>query len=228
MRIEKWLSDVTDYTRSEIKNLLKNNRVYINGRLYDETIKYNEFNSLRIDGIDYATDKYVYIMLNKPQGYITSNKDELYPSVFNLIDVPRKNLIAYGRLDVDTEGLLVLSDNHKLCHELLAPKKHVFKKYLVQVDKQLEPNLIDIFKQGFSIGEDKNTLPSKLEIIDNFTCYLTISEGKFHQVKRMFKTNGYNVIFLKRVSFKNIILDEKLKPSQWRFLSSDEINDLIN
>ncbi|EFF41663.1 pseudouridine synthase [Mycoplasmopsis alligatoris] len=228
MKLEKFISNVTDLTRSQIKKLLKEKKVFINDNLVTSDSINFKVEKLVIDQIAYNTDEYVYIMLNKPQNYITSHKDELYPSLFNLVsDAKRKNLIAYGRLDVDTEGLLLISDDTESSHKLLSPKHHVEKKYYVEVDKKIPTSLVEIFLNGFIIDKNDKVLPSKLLIISDNKCYLTIKEGKFHQVKRMFKTHYLNVTFLKRIEFNNLKLDETLKPGQWRYLTKKEVELLL-
>ncbi len=162
-----------------------------------------------------------YYMLNKPKGYISANKDDKYPCVIDLID--DKDCYCLGRLDIDTTGLLILTDDKSLSKKLLLPQHHVEKTYLVGVDHKLNDSLKEKFFSGIVIDQNVITKPAKYECIDDIHAYLTISEGKYHQVKKMFLSCGYKVISLKRVSFSSIVLDEALKEGEYRRLTHEEI-----
>lgn len=173
--------------------------------------------------------RYIYLMMNKPKGLVSSTDD---PSFKTVVDILDQEYLIYkpfpvGRLDKDTEGLLLITNDGKLAHELLSPKKRVDKKYYVEVDGYVEEEHIRLFKEGIILDDGYKTLPSQLEIINSSIVskvYLTIQEGKFHQVKRMFKSVGMKVLYLKRISMGNLILDENLDVGQFRELTDEEIS----
>ena len=168
-----------------------------------------------------------YYMLNKPSGVVSAREDGKYPTVLDLIDQKqRKDLFPVGRLDLDTEGLLLITNDGALCHELLSPKKHVKKVYYVEVDKEIPKGAAEQFQNGVDIGEEKLTLPAQLEVLTPKTARLTIQEGKFHQVKRMFEAIGTNVLYLKRLSMGTLVLDSSLPCGQYRPLTEMEIRIL--
>ncbi|MFM1536472.1 16S rRNA pseudouridine(516) synthase, partial [Helcococcus ovis] len=172
----------------------------------------------------------IYLMMNKPQGYISATKD-YNDTVLDLLDekFQNKDIFPVGRLDKDTEGLLILTNDGKLAHELLSPKKKVDKKYYAKVDNILSEEDIDKFKDGIYLEKEQYlTMPAKLEIISNYECYVYIKEGKYHQVKRMLKSCGKEVLYLKRISMGNINLDETLDLGQYRELTEKEIEILKN
>lgn len=164
---------------------------------------------------------FTYIMINKPAGYICANHDEKYPCVIDLIEQP--DCYCLGRLDKYTTGLLIITDDKSLSKQLLLPEHHVAKKYLVTTKKQLEFGLIDLFARGIIIDQKVKCLPAKLEIIDQYHCFLTIKEGKYHQIKKMFKSSNNEVVALKRVAFNELELDLNLLPGKWRYLTNAEI-----
>lgn len=238
MRIDKFLSDSGIGTRTEVKKLIKKGYIKVDGNIIkDSNLKINPSEN-KICYLDEEINykEHRYILLNKPGGVISATRDNRYETVVDLIEgFDHVELFPIGRLDIDTEGLLILSDDGKLAHELLSPKKHVAKKYYVEVDGKLDESDILVFENGMSIRDGKNNLyqtkPAKLNIITSgyeSTCYVTIVEGKFHQIKRMFEYLGKEVTYLKRVSFGPIELDESLKLGQYRELTIDEENKLKN
>ena len=235
MRLDKMLSECGIGTRSEIKKYIKDGLVTIDGsvakkpdiRIDPESVEV----AFRSQPVIYV--QFEYFMLNKPQGYVTATKDNVYPTVMELIkDNIRSDLSPVGRLDVDTEGLLLITNDGDLNHRLLSPKHHVPKTYYAEIEGIVTDADIDIFSKGLDIGDEKPTLPAKLSILEtdalNNTSkiHLTICEGRFHQVKRMFEAVGKKVTFLKRVSMGSLRLDDELKTGSARRLTEEELKEL--
>lgn len=225
MRLDKYLSHMGFGTRNDVKKLIKNGWVTIN----DETIKKADYNVKENDQV-YVDDElvtyveYEYYMLNKPQGYVSATQDGMYPTVMELIQSQRHDLFPIGRLDIDTEGLLLISNDGNLSHNVLSPKKHVDKKYYVEFDGKLPENAVEFFNQPMEF-EDFVSAPSKLEILSDTSAYLTIHEGKFHQVKRMFEKANCKVTYLQRIAFGPLQLND-LPLGEFRALTQEEINQL--
>ncbi len=228
-RLDKFLCDMEFGTRSEVKTLIKKGLVTVN----DSICKTPE------QKIDPCKDKivcqgqlceyaqYYYYMLHKPAGYITATEDSTQKTVMHLLgDKLRKDLFPIGRLDKDTEGLLLITNNGELAHKLLSPKKHVPKTYLVQIPKPLSKSQIEALENGLDIGDDNITLPAKVTVINDTTIYLTITEGRYHQVKRMLLAINSEVLYLKRIAFGSLTLDETLPKGSFRALTEAEINQL--
>ena len=225
MRLDKYLADMSLGTRSEVKKIISKGHIKVN----DKIVKQVDYKVLDSD-IVYYDDKqityveYEYYILNKPQGYLTATEDSNDPVVMDLIKSKRKDLVPVGRLDKDTEGLLLITNDGKLNHFLLSPNNHVLKKYYVEVDKPILNNAKEIFSNPMDLG-DFITKPAIYENISPTSAYLTISEGKYHQVKRMFEKIGTTVTYLKRVEFKNLKLDN-LNLGEYRLLTDDELEKL--
>ncbi len=243
LRIDKYLADYTDMTRSQAKKAIREGRVRVNGEIVkkgDDKVSFSD--SVLWDEKEIRGQRYQYIMLNKPAGVISSTTDKNETTVVEYIHSHRtpkgwkerpdetfflaKDLFPMGRLDKDTEGLLVLTNDGELAHRLLAPKYHVKKKYFVRVDRDVNETDVERMRGGLDIGEKRETKPAVLEIVSPRECYLTITEGKFHQVKRMFAALGKTVIALKRVEMGSLKLDDSLEPGEWRFLTEEEIEGL--
>ncbi len=225
MRLDKYLSHMGFGTRNDVKKMIKNGWVTIN----DETIKKADYNVKDNDVVcvDDEPVNYVefeYYLLNKPAGYVSATQDNLYPTVMELVQSQRHDLYPVGRLDIDTEGLLLISNDGDFTHTLLSPKKHVDKKYYVEFEGTLPDNSIELFSKPM-VFEDFTSQPSLLEIIDENHAYLTIHEGKFHQVKRMFEKVGCLVTYLQRVQFDFLTLDN-LQVGEFRALSKEEVTKL--
>ncbi|MBS4537817.1 rRNA pseudouridine synthase [Clostridium sp. D2Q-11] len=232
-RLDKILSNLGYGTRKEIKGKIKAGLVKVEGKIIkDSSLKVNpgdsliEFNNKEID-----YRKYIYLLMNKPQGVISATDDNYHKTVIDLIDNEFKAFEPFpvGRLDKDTEGLLLLTNDGKLAHNLLSPKKHIDKKYYVEVKGELTSKDEIAFKDGIDIGEKDITLPADLQIISSgkiSTGYVTIREGKFHQVKRMFKELGKEVVYLKRVSMGELLLDPNLRLGEYRELTTKELEKL--
>lgn len=239
MRLDKYLSDYTELTRSQAKKAVRDGRVAVNGIVSqkgEDRVEVSD--AVLFDGKPVKAEKYQYIMLNKPAGLVSATTDRLNKTVVEYIresvpagqEVPgcqkiflAGNLFPVGRLDKDTEGLLVLTNDGALAHRLLSPKSHVDKTYFVRLDTGLGETDYIRMQEGLDIGEKRKTHPAKLEILSEKEAFLTITEGKFHQVKRMFAKLGKNVVYLKRVRMGKLELDETLTVGEWRFLTEEEI-----
>ncbi len=227
MRLDKFLADMGFGTRKEIKKALKKKPVLIDGRpIKDGSYPVDEDTIVYIDDQPISYIKYEYYLLNKPQGYVCAITDNRYPVVMDLIESWRHDLVPVGRLDLDTEGALLITNDGDLNHRLLSPKHHVQKKYYVEVEKPLPANAGDQFSQPMDLG-DFVTQPAVFEAIDDTRAYLTITEGKFHQVKRMFEAIGCPVTYLRRESFSILTLED-LETGQYRALTANEIELLQN
>lgn len=232
MRLDKYLAKMGVGSRKEVKKYIKNGEVLVNDEIITKpTIDVDEINdSVKIKNEEIIYKEYIYLMLNKPQGIISATKDN-DKTVLDLLDkkYENKNIFPAGRLDKDTEGLVLLTNDGKLAHNLLSPKKKVFKKYFAKVDSKLEKSDIENFEKGiFLENESYLTLPAKLEILSDYECYVYIKEGKYHQVKRMLSTLGKNVIYLKRLEIGNLKLDSSLKLGEYRELTDNELTDLMD
>lgn len=222
VRLDKFLSHMGYGTRNEVKNIIKNGWVTIEGKTIKKAdFQVKEDQTVYVDDVPVSYVRYEYYILNKPAGYVSATEDNVYPTVMELIPSIRNDLYPVGRLDLDTEGLLLVCNDGQLTHELLSPKKHVLKKYYVEFEGTLPENAIDIFAQPMDL-DDFVTKPAKLEVLNQDKAYLTISEGKFHQVKRMFQKVGCEVTYLQRVCFGPLKLKD-LEIGQARALTPEEI-----
>lgn len=233
MRLDKFLADMGYGTRSEIKNVIRKGNVSVNGKVVIKSdFKVNEnVDSVVLDKKEILYNKFEYFMLNKPGGYVSATTDKYEKTVIELLreENKRKDLFPIGRLDKDTEGLLIISNDGELAHKILSPKKHVPKTYYVKVSGELNDGHIALFRDGLDIGEKKFLARGELVILnknDVSEAELTIYEGKFHQVKRMFEAVGMKVVFLKRIKMGKIELDENLLPGDYRRLTQKELEQL--
>lgn len=228
IRLDKMLSNMGYGSRKDVKKMIRNKAVSINGQIVtDDDYKVNE----ECDEVSVYDDlvifqKDVYIMLNKPDGYISANEDLNDPVVFDLIDDQTKGLFCVGRLDKDTEGLLLICNDGKLAHQLLSPKKNVYKKYYVETQFSLNESDIELLTSGTICLDDNQLQPAIVEMIDNNSLYLSIKEGKYHQVKRMLEACKNKVTYLKRVEMASLVLDETLALGEYRYLDDDEVATL--
>ena len=232
IRLDKYLADMSIGTRSEVKKLISKGSVTVNDiKIKKPETKIDTKKDMVIcQGTDVSYKEFEYYMLNKPQGVISATEDINQSTVLDLIDSRRKDLFPVGRLDKDTEGLLLITNDGQLCHSLLAPGKHVDKVYYARIDGVVTEKDVKAFEDGLDIGDDKLALPGYLKILksDNISeIELTIHEGRFHQVKRMFKAVGKEVIYLKRLSMGNLTLDSDLKPGEYKELKKDEIDRYV-
>lgn len=234
MRIDKYLAEMGQGTRSEIKKLIRSGRVMVDG----ETVKKPELKidettqKVSLDGKQIGYAKKEYYMLHKPAGVISATKDDRDKTVLDLItDKKRNDLFPVGRLDKDTEGLLLITNDGELAHRLLSPAHHVDKQYYALVEGELPADAVSQMEQGVTLEDGTVTRPARLELLPEkegeFTkTLLTIHEGKFHQVKRMFEALGCKVVFLKRLSMGNLVLDPELETGAYRPLTEGELTNL--
>lgn len=232
MRIDRALGNSGYGTRKEIKELIRSGKVMVNGEVIKNpgTHVNPDEDIISIDGKEVRYRKYVYLMLNKPMGVITATRDNKHKTFLDII--PEKylkfNLSSAGRLDIDTEGLLMLTNNGPLIHELITPGKQVDKTYFAIIIKEAGEDDIESFSRGVVLDDGYKTMPAVLEYAeeDKHKIFLTIKEGKYHQVKRMFEAVGKKVLYLKRIRMANIYLDDSLNPGECRELTDDEICSL--
>lgn len=229
IRLDKYLADAGLGTRSEVKAIIKKGKININGIVVkDSNLKIDTSkDEVLCEGNPIAYEEFEYYMLNKPAGVVSATSDTKDKTVIDLITSSRKkDLFPVGRLDKDTEGLLIICNDGPLCHNLLSPKKHVDKTYYVVLNGPLSKEAENEVCTGVYIEKDVKSMPAKLERICDDKVYLTIQEGKFHQVKKMFHAVGLEVTYLKRMSMGGLELDETLKEGEYRPLTTDEINYL--
>lgn len=227
MRLDKYLTNLGIGSRTQVKELIKKGKIKVNNEIIKKPEIHIDENkdNVQFEGLDLDYNKFYYYMLNKPAGVLTAVSDNNCKTVLDLLNVtPKKGLFPVGRLDKDTEGLLIITNNGPLSHDLLSPNKHVDKTYYVELNGSLVESDVKLFENGLDIGEKNLTKPAKLEIIEDGTkAYITITEGKYHQVKRMFASIGLTVTYLKRMSMGPISLDETLKPGEYRKLTEKEV-----
>ena len=233
MRLDKYLCETGFGTRSQVKDLLKKGQVMVNGEVVKKPeLKINETtDQILCQGKKASYQKNIYLMLHKPAGVVSATEDNREKTVLDLVrPEDRKNgLFPVGRLDKDTEGLLLLTDDGELAHRLLSPKKHVDKTYYAKIDGQVTEEHVKQFREGLDIGDDKKTLPAVLTILLSgpvSEVEVTIHEGRFHQIKRMFEAVGCKVTYLKRLSMGSLVLDETLPPEEYRPLTEAELEGL--
>lgn len=229
-RIDKILSNLGYGSRSEIKKYCKQGSVVVNGSEVSNpgTQVDTENDEILFNGEEVIYREYIYLMMNKPDGYVSATTDKYDPTVLDLIDLSYLAFEPFpvGRLDKDTEGLLVLTNDGKLSHRVLSPKKHVPKTYYAKIDGVVTEEDVEAFLEGVVLDDGYKTMPSQLNILksdDESEIELTIHEGKFHQVKRMFESVGKKVVYLKRLSMGNLKLDESLELGEYRELTDEEI-----
>ena len=236
IRLDKYLADMSIGTRQEVKKYIRQGRVKIN----EDIIKKPEYkiredeDKITFDGAPVAYETFEYYMLNKPAGVISATEDKRDITVLDLIkEKKRKDLFPVGRLDKDTEGLLLITNDGALAHRLLSPKKHVDKCYYAKIRGGVTEDDVRVFKERINIGtqeEPEWTMPAELKILEKGTVSrirLTIREGKFHQVKRMFLAVGKEVVYLKRERMGALVLDEELAPGEYRKLTDSELKSIL-
>lgn len=229
LRLDKMLAHMGLGTRKDIKKLARAGEILVNGQAVRDTAQKvdPERDEVLVCGEPVHYREHIYLMLNKPAGYISATEDRSLPTVLELLAEPYagRELFPVGRLDRDTEGLLLLTNDGKLAHELLSPKKHVPKTYLVRVDSPVTEEQWTALEQGVVLDDGYRTRPARLEALagDSSAVLLTITEGKYHQVKRMFAAVGNRVRYLKRLAMGGLWLDEALAPGQYRELTAAEL-----
>lgn len=231
MRLDKYLAEMGAGTRKEIGKAVRAERVTVNGQTAkNAAMQVTAEDEVSMDGVPVEYEEYVYYMLNKPAGVISATEDARERTVLDLIsERQRKGLFPVGRLDRDTEGLLLITNDGGLAHRLLSPRHHVDKVYYARLDGPVGEAEKALFAQGLKVDETLTALPAELEILEPATeVRVTIREGKFHQVKRMFEAVGREVLYLKRLSMGPLALDESLPKGDYRRLTAEEESAIMN
>jgi len=232
MRLDKLISQSGFGSRKEVKDILKQKVVFVDGEVVTnpQTRVSPETSVIYVGDVLIEYEKYVYVMMNKPDGIISASYDEVEETVCDLLDEKHQwhDLFPVGRLDKDTTGLIILSNDGGFAHRALSPKKHVEKVYVAQVDRALSEKDVKAFENGITLDDGYKTMPAALEILGETKARVIIKEGKFHQVKRMFEALGTFVTSLRRVAFAGINLDENLAPGEFRRLNEKEMNIIVN
>ena len=234
MRLDKLLAHSGFGTRKEVKKLIRKSLVSVNGQIVkDDDYKVDEINDeIIVDGFVVEYQKDIYIMMNKPKDYVCANHDNLHHTVFELIpEYDHMELFCVGRLDIDTTGLLLITNDGQFAHNITKPKKKINKLYEVLVDGIISDNDFSYFEKGVIIDIDYRCLPAKLKVIEEYDnsslITIEISEGKFHQVKKMVQAINLNVLELKRLKIKDLELDNSLELGDYRLLSDEEVKKFI-
>lgn len=228
-RADKLLANTGRWSRKEAADLIRAGRVTAEGApVCRREDRFPAETRFRVDGEEISTEKYVYLMLHKPAGLVSATEDPREPTVLSLLPehLRRIGLFPAGRLDKDTVGLLLLTNDGALAHDLLAPRRHVDKRYLVRVEGTLEEADRRAFREGMVLADGFRCLPADLELLGPHEAVVTLREGKYHQIKRMCAARGKKVVFLKRLTFGPLALDESLEPGQWRSLTEAELRAL--
>ena len=236
MRLDKFLVACAVGSRTDVKNFLKAGRVTVNGKKGKSAkLQINEeADEICFDGQVLHYEEFVYYMMNKPQGVISATEDPKHKTVLDLLDdlARSKEVFPVGRLDIDTHGLLLLTNDGQLAHALLSPKRHVDKTYLAQVNGIMTDEDIETFAQGIPL-KDFTCQPAKLELVsmdaekNQSLVRVSIAEGKFHQIKRMVAYCGKEVVDLQRLTMGTLVLDENLEQGEWRRLTKEELEELL-
>ena len=225
MRLDKFISDAAAYTRSEIRKLIRYRAVTVNGTVASTAdFQVRESDEIRLNGKHVPYRKFIYLMLNKPAGYLSAVEDKHDPVVIDLVPEEWKHFKVFpvGRLDKDTEGLLLLTNDGQFDHALMSPKKKIMKRYYAELDRPAVPEDVGSFHAGM-VFQDFTAQPAVLEITaDPTKVFIEIAEGKFHQVKRMCQKVGKEVVYLKRVKIGALALDDSLNPGEMRELTPAE------
>lgn len=226
-RLDKLLAGTGKWSRREVKALVRQGLVRVDGRLAASAEdKLDPAAAIvTVAGETVALHRFTYVLLHKPAGVLTATEDRKQPTVLDLLppELRRIGLAPVGRLDKDTEGLLLLTNDGELAHRLLSPKYHVDKRYLARVDGELSAADTEAFARGMTLGDGLECLPAGLEVLPDRVCIVTLREGKFHQVKRMLAARGAPVLYLKRLSMGPLTLDDSLAAGAYRLLRAEEI-----
>ncbi len=234
MRLDKFLAEMGLGTRKEIKAMVKRGEITVSGEVVSRPeLSVGKDAEVEVRGERVRFEENVYYMLNKPAGILSASRDRKEQTVVDLIDERKaRDLFPVGRLDRDTVGLLLITNDGLLSHQLLSPKKHVPKTYFARVAGQCREMDVRAFAEGLDIGEEQRTRPAVLEILSveagESEVRVTVTEGKFHQIKRMFEAVGKEVLYLKRLSMGTLHLDESLPEGGWRRLTEEELAGLRN
>ena len=229
-RLDKLLAGTGKWSRREVKALVRQGLVRVDGRLAASAEDKLDPAAaiITVAGETISLCRFTYVMLHKPAGVLTATEDRKQPTVLDLLppELRRIGLAPVGRLDKDTEGLLLLTNDGELAHRLLSPKYHVDKRYLARVDGELSAADAEAFARGMTLGDGLECLPAGLEVLPDRVCVVTLREGKFHQVKRMLAACGAPVLYLKRLSMGPLTLDDSLAAGAYRLLRAEEISAL--
>ena len=230
-RLDKIIAGTGKYSRREVKELVRQGRVVVDGRLASSPEEKVDADAacLLVDGQSLDCRRYTYLMLHKPAGVLSARVDGRQQTVLDLLppELRKRDLSPVGRLDKDTEGLLLLTNHGELTHRLLSPRYHVDKVYYAKVEGRLDRTDAEALAAGMVLGDGLHCLPAELEPLgDGSQCHVTLREGKYHQVKRMLAARGKPVTALHRLSMGPLKLEENLKPGQWRMLTEKEIGAL--
>ena len=235
MRLDKFISMTTILSRAEAKKRIKKGILINDVLVKSSDYKVDEFNDqVIIDGVRLVYQKFIYIMMNKPKDTVSATEDAIEKTVVDILNEEDRiqKVFPVGRLDKDTEGLMLLTNDGDLVHRLISPKKNVEKKYYVEVNGELKNEHLEVVKKGVILEDGYRCKPARLEILDSSEssskANIYITEGKFHQVKRMMKSLGVTVTYLKRLSIGNLSLDKNLKLGEYRYLTDEELNKLNN
>lgn len=226
-RLDKLLSDAGVAGRKELKDMIRAGRVTVN----DSVIKKADFkvdelhDQICVDGMLVDTEKFVYYMLHKPEGVVTATEDRTQKTVLDLFpaELQRRGLFPVGRLDKDTTGLLILTNDGEYAHQVISPKSHVDKRYMAHTEGITDNTDVNAFAEGIVLRDGTALLPAKLEVTGTECCYVTLLEGKYHQVKRMLASRGKPVVRLHRCSIGQLRLDERLKAGEFRRMTAEEV-----
>lgn len=226
-RLDKLLAGTGKWSRREVKALVRQGLVRVDGRLAASAEDKLDPAAavVTVAGETVALHRFTYVLLHKPAGVLTATEDRKQPTVLDLLppELRRIGLAPVGRLDKDTEGLLLLTNDGELAHRLLSPKYHVDKRYLARVDGELSATDAEAFARGMTLGDGLECLPAGLELLPGHACIVTLREGKFHQVKRMLAARGAPVLYLKRLSMGPLVLEDSLAAGAYRLLRAEEI-----
>lgn len=232
MRLDKYLSSLGLGSRKDVKKMIKGGRVRVEGRekISPETSVDPQRDKIYADGTLTVYREFVYIMLNKPKGCVSAAWDKKYPTVIDFVPEELRHLSLFpaGRLDIDTEGLCLITNDGALAHRILSPKSHVPKTYIADLDGAVTESDIAAFERGVTLDDGYVCKPAELEMIGKTAARIVIYEGKFHQVKRMFAAVGKNVLSLRRIRMGGLSLDENLRPGEARELTESELRSLEN
>lgn len=229
-RLDKLLAGTGKWSRREVKALVRQGLVRVDGQLAASAEDKLDPAAaiITVAGETISLRRFTYVMLHKPAGVLTATEDRKQPTVLDLLppELRRIGLAPVGRLDKDTEGLLLLTNDGELAHRLLSPKYHVEKRYFARVDGELSAADTEAFARGMTLGDGLECLPAGLEVLPDRVCIVTLREGKFHQVKRMLAARGAPVLYLKRLSMGPLTLDDSLAAGAYRLLRAEEISAL--
>ena len=234
MRIDKMLANIGYGSRKDVKKLLKSGAVKVDGVIIKDAKQHvdpeNQLVTVYGEEVEYR--EYIYLMMNKPPGILSATEDDRQETVVDILQEEDQIFDPFpvGRLDKDTEGLLLLTNDGQLAHRLLSPKKHVPKTYFARISGEVTAKDVEAFSKGVTLDDGYHTKPGQLEILSAgpvSEIELTITEGKFHQVKRMFEAVGKKVTYLKRLTMANLVLDETLELGEYRELTEEELEALM-